>query len=108
MSKIEVDTEAMQRNLKMSGGAIAAEPLYLLFEKYGHTQAHEKSKTLAHKAQDENTSLVEVITSDPEANQYWQKFTDKEKQIITSPETHYTGLATQKTRDIIAKWKYNK
>ncbi len=105
MAKIEVDTEAMQRNLKLSGGAIAAEPLYLLFEKYGHTQAHEKAKSLAHNAQDKNTSLVEVITSDPEANQYWQKFTDKERQIIISPETHYTGLASQKTRDIIAKWR---
>ena len=43
MSKIEVDETAMQKNLEMSSGAIAAEPLYLLFEKYGHTQAHEKA-----------------------------------------------------------------
>ncbi len=105
MGKIEVDAEAMQRNLKLSGGAIAAEPLYLLFEKYGHTQAHEKAKALSHKSLELNTSLVEVITSDPEANEYWQKFTDKEKQIIESPELHYTGLASQKTRNIIAKWK---
>lgn len=105
MGKIEVDTEAMQRNLKLSGGAIAAEPLYLLFEKYGHTEAHEKSKALSHTALEQNTSLVEVIASDPEASEYWQKFTDKEKQIIESPELHYTGLAAQKTHDIIAKWK---
>lgn len=105
MGKVKVDTEAMQRNLKMSGGAIAAEPLYLMFEKYGHTEAHEKSKTLAHQALERNTSLVEVITSDPEASTYWQKFTDKEKQIIQEPETYYTGLAAQKTRDIIKKFK---
>ncbi|HEX4775124.1 MAG TPA: lyase family protein, partial [Candidatus Saccharimonadales bacterium] len=50
MSKLEVDEDNMQRNLNMSGGAIAAEPLYLLLEKYGHTTAHEVSKALAHKA----------------------------------------------------------
>ncbi len=104
MTKIEVDTEAMQRNLKLSGGAIAAEPLYLLFEKYGHTEAHEKSKALAHNALEKNTSLTEAITSDPEANKYWQRFTESEKKIIQEPEKYYTGLAAQKTRDIVARW----
>ena len=104
MSKLEIDTEAMQRNLKLSGGAIAAEPLYLLFEKYGHTEAHEKSKALSHQALEQNTSLVEVITSDSEASEYWGKFSDKEKQIIQEPETYYTGLAAKKTRDIISIW----
>ncbi len=107
MNKLEVDTEAMQNNLKQSGGAIAAEPLYLLFEKYGHTQAHEKSKVLSHKSLEENTSLVEVIISDPEASEFWEKFTDKEKQIIETPEIHYIGLAAQKTREIVSKWKSN-
>lgn len=36
MAKLEVDETAMQRNLQASAGAIAAEPLYLLFEKHGH------------------------------------------------------------------------
>lgn len=105
MAKLEVDTKAMQRNLKLSGGAIAAEPLYLLFEKYGHTEAHEKSKALAHKALEANTSLVEVITSDPEASEYWKKFADDEKKIIEEPEKYYTGLAAQKTKAVVSKWK---
>ncbi len=105
MSKIEVDTDAMQRNLKLSSGAIAAEPLYLLFEKYGHTEAHEKAKDLAHQALETGKTLVEVIAGDPEATEYWQKFTPKEQQIIREPEIYYTGLATQKTRDVIAKFR---
>ena len=104
MAKLEVDTEAMQRNLKLSGGAIAAEPLYLLFEKYGHTEAHEKSKALAHTALEAGKPLVEVIAADAEAASYWQKFTETEKQIIEAPELHYTGLAAQKTHDINQKW----
>ena len=100
MGKLEVDEENMQKNLKMSGGAIAAEPLYLLFEKYGHTTAHEKSKTLAHQALESNSSLVDVITNDSEANEYWNKFTETEKQIISEPEKYYTGRASDKARSI--------
>jgi len=101
MGKLEVDEENMQRNLKMSGGAIAAEPLYLLFEKYGHTTAHEKSKALAHQALESNTPLVDVITSDSEATEYWNKFTENEKQIISEPEKFYTGRAAEKARAIV-------
>ncbi len=100
MNKLEVDEENMQRNLKLTGGAIAAEPLYLLFEKYGHTTAHEKSKALAHSAMESNTPLVEVIATDPEASEYWNKFTDSEKQIISEPEKYYIGRAAEKARRI--------
>jgi adenylosuccinate lyase len=105
MSKIEVDEEAMKRNLKMTGGAIAAEPLYLLFEKYGHTTAHEKAKNLAHDALAKNLPLSEIVGKDPEAAVYWQKFTETERAIIQNPELHYTGLATQKARAVVAAWR---
>jgi len=101
MGKIEVDEEAMQRNLKLTGGAIAAEPFYLLLEKHGHTAAHELSKNLAHKALQQGLTLQEAITSDEEAKAYWQKFSENEKQIITEPEKYYTGQAAQKTNQIL-------
>ncbi len=107
MSKIEVDEATMQRNLAMSGGAIAAEPLYLLLAKYGHTQAHEKSKELAHQALDSNKPLVEVIAADTEAKGYWVKFTDDEKKLIEEPQKYYLGLAAQKAKQIAASWKRN-
>lgn len=105
MNKLEVDEDNMKRNLKMTGGAIAAEPLYLLFEKYGHTTAHEKSKALAHSAMESGTPLVDVISSDSEANEYWNKFTDNEKQIISEPETYYIGKAAEKAKRIAKNWQ---
>lgn len=105
MSKLEVDEEAMQSNLKLSAGAIAAEPLYLLFEKHGHVQAHEKSKELAHQALSEGLPLAEVIEQDTEARAYWQKFSSTEKNIIKSPEKYYTGLAAKKARLIAKQYK---
>lgn len=105
MGKLEVDAQAMQRNLHMSGGAIAAEPLYLLLAKYGYPNAHEKAKELAHLALEQKVSLLEVIQADKELSDYWQKFSKKEQQIVTKPETYYTGLAAQKARIIRDSWK---
>jgi adenylosuccinate lyase len=105
MGMLEVDEAAMQRNLAMSAGAIAAEPLYLLFEKYGHVSAHEKSKDLAHLALSKKMSLVAAIQRDPEAQAYWNKFSPDEKKIIENPEKYYSGLAAKKTKIIAKKWK---
>lgn len=105
MSKIEVDTEAMEKNLYLTKGAIAAEPLYLLLEKYGHTQAHEASKALAHEALAGGVSLFEVASTNDAIANYWQKLTDHEKSLIEHPETSYTGLAATRARDICARWQ---
>lgn len=105
MSKLEVNEAAMEKNLKLTGGAIAAEPLYLLFEKYGHTTAHEKAKQLAHKALAEHSTLAEIVKDDTEGSEYWSKFTATEKNIIESPEKHYSGKAAQKTEIIIKNWE---
>ena len=103
MSKIEVDEVAMQQNLYLTKGAIAAEPLYLLLEKYGHTTAHEAAKALAHEAMERNVSLYEVASQAKSIETYWSQFTAAERDLIHSPETHYTGLAARKTHVIIAK-----
>lgn len=105
MSKIEVDEENMKRNLYMSGGAIAAEPLYLLLEKYGHTTAHEASKSLAHQALENGKTLYETASADSSISDYFVKFTDSEKIILQEPEKHYTGLAAQKALAIHDHWQ---
>ena len=104
MARLEVNEEAMQKNLALTGGAIAAEPLYLLFEKYGHTEAHELAKELAHRALETAVPLVEVIKQNDQAAPYWQKFTNAEQQIIAEPHVYYSGLAAQKTQKILKRW----
>ncbi|HEX5456553.1 MAG TPA: lyase family protein [Candidatus Saccharimonadales bacterium] len=101
MSVIEVDEESMQRNLEMSKGAVAAEPLYLLLEKYGHTSAHEAAKKISQAALAENKSLYEAASADSGIAGYWAKFTEDEKKIIENPQQYYLGLAAEKTRRII-------
>ncbi len=89
----------------MSGGAMRREPLYLLLEKYGHTTAHEISKTLAHKALELGKPLYEIASQDAGLADYLAKFTDSEKQILQTPEKHYTGLASQKALAVIDRWQ---
>ena len=105
MAAIEVDGENMTRNLHMSGGAIAAEPLYLLLEKYGHTAAHEVSKGLAHQALESKRTLYEVVSQDESIRDYFSQFNDSEKQILQEPEKYYTGLAAKKAHAIHDTWQ---
>jgi len=105
MSKIEVDAEAMQTNLKMTGGAIAAEPLYLLLEKHGHTAAHEAIKELSHAALAQGKTLAETAAADESIAVYWDKLSEKEKQIIIEPEFNYVGIASSKAGMITTQWR---
>lgn len=105
MAKIEVDRDSMLRNLNLSQGAIAAEPLYLLLEKYGHTTGHEAAKALALQAQDNGHSLFDVASKDESIKEYFDKFTEEEKAYIREPDTKYTGLAAQKAKQIAEYWQ---
>jgi adenylosuccinate lyase len=105
MGKLEVDTEAMQRNMRASGGAIAAEPLYLLFTKYGHASAHELAKELSQAALDRHATLQEVIMQHDSAAGYWRRFSKREQEVIKHPEKHYTGLAAQRARLIVKQYE---
>lgn len=105
MSKIEVDKENMHRNLYLSGGAIAAEPLYLMFEKYGHISAHEESKRVSLAAMDSNTPLLEAVRTDAEISGLLSRFTKDELRILEEPEKYYTGLAKKKTRKLYDHWQ---
>lgn len=105
MGKIEVDEANMKLNLYASGGAIAAEPLYLLLEKYGHTRAHEVSKELSHKALEQKRPLYEVAAEDDRLKPYLDKFTESERAILREPERLYTGLASKKAMAVHGHWQ---
>lgn len=105
MSKLEVDTEHMQRNLYLTDGAIAAEPLYLLLEKYGHSSAHEAAKLIAHSALEAGVSLFAAAEKDTAISSFWQQLTAQEREYIKNPESTYTGLAAKKAMIIHDYWQ---
>ena len=104
MGRLEVDPGNMERNLHLTNGAIAAEPLYLLLEKYGHITAHEKSKELSHAALAKALPLYEVLKKDRDAAPYFKQFTLKERRLIENPEAMYSGLASAKAMSVHDFW----
>jgi len=105
MGKLEVDPDAMDRNLRMTQGAIAAEPLYLLLAKHGHQQAHEAAKEVAHRALERGVPLADAAMHDAQTAGYWKRFTPQEQAIIREPELYYTGIAADKAKHIAQHWK---
>lgn len=104
MSKLEIDAEAMQRNLDLTKGAIAAEPLYLLLEKYGHTTGHEAAKAIAHAAAESDRSLYDEMMDDQKLSKYVAQFSQTELAIIKNPATKYTGIAKDKAKNLVGHW----
>jgi adenylosuccinate lyase len=104
MGSLEVDEDNMHRNLYLSGGAIAAEPLYLLLEKYGHTTAHEQAKHISQNALNNHLTLYENLQNLADLKKYWQQFSDQEKGLLKDPESEYSGLATKKALNVYKYW----
>ena len=101
---MRVDRDRLKANLAMSRGAIAAEPLYVLLAKYGHSDAHEAVRRLTVEAERGSRSLLEVATLDADLREFLKKFTPEERRILERPD-EYRGLADQIARGIASTWR---
>jgi adenylosuccinate lyase len=99
-----VDRDRLKANLAMSRGAIAAEPLYVLLAKYGHTDAHEAVRRLTLEAERTSRSVLEVVAQDAELRDYLTRLSPEERRILERPE-EYRGLAADVARDVAATWR---
>lgn len=104
MWKLTVDHANLQRNLEASKGGISAEPLQLILGALGHSDAHEKVRTLTLQAQREMRPLEEVVVGNAEMNGYLEKMTPYQRQILSNPSL-YTGIATKKAKTVAERWK---
>ena len=104
MKKLSVDHASLARNLAMQKDLVLAEPLYILLAALGHSEAHEKVRTLTLQAQREKRSLGEIALADTEIMPYIEKMTPHQRQILSDPSL-YTGIAAQKARVIAHVWK---
>jgi len=101
---IRVDRDRLKANLAMSRGAIVAEPLYVLFAKYGHPDAHEVVRRLTLEAERGSRSVLEVVAQDAELRDYLTKLSPEERRILERPED-YRGLAADVARDVASTWR---
>jgi adenylosuccinate lyase len=101
--RLAVDREMMRTNFLRAQDTIIAEPLYILLSYYGHPDAHEYVRRMTFRAYNEQKTLKELITTDPEMLPYLDKFTDDQREKVFNPE-QYTGIAAEKTKKIARYW----
>ena len=108
LKSLHVDRERMMRNLNSSGGAVLAEPAYILLAEAGRADAHEEVRVITLEAEREGVSFSEALKRRPEIRKILQErlaalgCADPEG-FFTAPEL-YRGLAAQKARTLGEKY----
>lgn len=103
MRKLTVDRVNLERNLAMQNGLTAAEPLYIILATLGHPDAHGKVLSLTLRAQRDGVTLIEVVATDAEMQEYLHKMTEYQIEVIKNPSL-YTGIAAKKAKKIAEKY----
>src|SRR5262249_129705 len=98
-----VDHDNLRKNFDMARGSIIAEPLYIVLGLHGCPDPYDWSKKLANASRQTGRKISELMQEDPKIQEYFQKFTPEEKELINNPEL-YTGNAKQVTLDTCDYW----
>lgn len=105
MSNIVVNHANMERNLKMSGDLILAEPLQTILSLAGCPDAHEKVRLLTVKSRKTGISFKPVFESDEDIQKYLKRAQPHQRLVLSDPYS-YIGIASEKAREIAEKWVY--
>jgi adenylosuccinate lyase len=99
ISRLEVDPEAMRRNLDRSGGWILSQRfVFALAPHMGRTEAEELIRDLAHQARDSGAGLRETVMANAAIR---DALGEAEIDTLLDPTT-YTGLAGEQVDAVIA------
>jgi len=104
LKKLEVAPENLERNLRMQGELITAEPLYLLLAAAGHPDAHEKVRRLTQAARASGRMFSSEIGLDKETRGYIDRMSPHQREMLWHPEK-YVGIAAKKAREVAKTWK---
>ncbi len=109
LGSLSVDRERMEVNLRSSGGAVLAEPAYILLAESGRADAHEEVRKLTLQAESEGLSFSEVLERRPEIRDVlYGRLRDlghpDPAGFFSAPE-RYRGLAAEKARTIGKKYR---
>ena len=106
MTHLVVHHEQMEKNLRIQGDLVLAEPTYIILASLGHPNAHEVVRALAQKAIEEKTTLSKLVMEDVSLKKYNDKMTEAQKGVLSDPK-HYIGLSNKKAVDVANKWRAN-
>ena len=109
LRSLSVDRERMEVNLRSSGGAVLAEPAYILLAESGRADAHEEVRRLTLQAESEGIAFSEVLERRPEIRDIlYGRLRDLGHAdpggFFAAPE-RYRGLAAEKARALGRKYR---
>ncbi len=106
---LAVDRERMAANLRLTGGAVLAEPAYILLAESGRADAHEMLRRITLAAEADRLALHEAIERDGEA---WEAVRGRLAELgIRDPEDFfrrpelYRGRAAERALAIGEKYR---
>jgi len=107
MKNLDVDKDAMKKNLAATQGETLAEPLYILLSAYGHPDGHAFARKLVRQARASRRSLAELIREDPEIKDFFAKkkvqLDKKQLDALRTPED-YIGSSVGRTEATCKEW----
>jgi len=102
-----INREKMIENLGITGDLIAAEPLQLALAAAGHPDSHEIVRQAAMAIQEQKTgeekTLFEAVAAMEGMEEYIQKLTDEQIEVIKDPSSYF-GIAPQRATRVANHW----
>jgi adenylosuccinate lyase len=99
---LSVDKDALARNLALQGGAVLAEPAYILLAESGRADAHELVRRLTLECERDGITLVDAIERDDELRETLfgalQRLGRGDGRRFFAEPARYRGLAAEKSR----------
>jgi len=108
LRSLSVDRERMAFNLGSSGGAVLAEPAYILLAESGRPDAHEEVRKLTLEAESLGLSFAEALARRPDIRDALydrlRRLGHPDPESFFSAPERYRGLAAEKARALGAKY----
>jgi adenylosuccinate lyase len=105
---LSVDRERMAANLRMTGGAVLAEPAYILLAEAGAADAHEKLRRITLLCEKEGLSLPEALKREGVLALLTERLkalgVEEADRFFEHPE-RYSGRAADRARAIGGKYR---
>lgn len=104
LAGVQVDRDAMQRNLRMTGPMVLAEAAYILLAEAGFPDGHERVRRLTLESEERGLSLSELLAEDPKLSAALSAGlaavgAPPAEEFFSRPE-NYTGRAAARAREI--------
>ena len=105
LSKLEVHEPNLQRNLRLTGGAIASEALQVILRDRGNVGAYTIAKRIVEESQQSGEPFRIVVAADSETAPLLEVIPVHQRDAVINPEEHYLGLTAEEARRHVTLWE---